>query len=241
VHANFAYIGWGLVWVAALFWAVMLVDRRMIALFAAVRILPATAQVQAVAAREMILPGGTTGWVVKPRARQTLILPILFAVLALISIRPLMNPGSQSVALVGDILLFGPIVIRFALTLRNSRLRADHDSITRVGWLGRVRSWPLTDIQQADVVGLRWSDWTVPALWFIGRDGTELFGVTSVLWDLDEVGALCVRLGVPISVGYIASRPQRLTLAKLATRGVQLLITGAFLLFSFLPLPPSNS
>lgn len=241
VHANFAYIGWGLVWLAALFWAVMLVDRRMIALLAAVRILPATAEVQAMSAREVILPGGTTGWVVKPRAHQTLLLPFLLAVLALISVRPLMNPGSRSLALVGDVLFFGPIVIRFVLTLRNDRFTADHDSITRVNWLGRVRSWPLADIQQADVIGLRWSDWTVPTLWFIGRDGTELFGATSVLWNLDEIGALCVRLGVPISIGYISSRPQRLNLARLATRGVLILITGAFLLISFLPLPPSNS
>ncbi len=241
VHANFAYIGWALVWLAALFWAVMVVDRRMVALFAAVRILPATAQVQAMAASEMILPGGTTGWVVKPRTHQTLLLPILLASLALISLRPLENPGSRTLALVGDVIFFGPIVIRFVLTLRNARFMADHDSITSVNWRGRVRSWPLSNIQQADVVGLQWSDWSVPTLVFIARDGTELFGATSVIWNLDEVGALCARLGVPISVGYISSRPRHLSLAKLAKRGVLFLITGAFLLISFLPLPPSNS
>jgi hypothetical protein len=219
----------------------MLVDRRMISLFAAVRILPATAEIQAVAAREVILPGGTTGWIVKPRTPQALLLPLLLASLALISVRPLMNPGSRSLALVGDVLFFGPIVIRFALTLRNSRITADHESITRVGWLGRVRSWPLADIQEAAVIGLRWSDWTVPTLWFIGRDGAELFGVTSVYWNLEEIGALCVRLGVPITVDYILKKPKRLNLARLATRGVLVLITGAFLLISFLPLPPSNS
>jgi hypothetical protein len=241
VHANFAYIGWGLVWLAAFFWAVMLVDRRMIALFAAVRILPATAEVQAMSAREVILPGGTTGWVVKPRTHQTLVLPFLLASLALISIRPLMNPGSRSLALVGDVLFFGPIVIRFALNLRNGRITADHDSISRVNWLGRVRRWPLADVQQAAVIGLRWSDWTVPSLLFIARDGTELFGATSLSWNLDEIGALCVKLGVPISVGYIPRQPKRLNLARLATRGALILITGAFLLISFLPLPPSNS
>jgi hypothetical protein len=241
VHANFAYIGWGLVWLAAFFWAVMLVDRRMIALFAAVRILPAAAEVQAMAAREVILPGGTTGWVVKPRAHQAFLLPLLLAAAALISIKPLENPGSGPLALAGDVLFFGPIVIGFALTLRNSRITAGHDSITRVDLLGRVRSWPLMDIQQAAVIGLRWSDWTVPSLWFIGRDGTELFGATSLDWNLDEVGALCVKLRVPISVGYVTSRPKRLNLARLATRGVLVLITGAFVLISFLPLPPSNS
>jgi hypothetical protein len=241
MHANFAYIGWGLIWLAALFWAVMLVDRRMIALFAAVRILPATAEVQAMAARELILPRGTTGWVVKPRVHQAVLLPLLLAAVALISVKPLENPGSGPLALVGDVLFFGPIVIGFALTLRNSRITASHDSITRVDLRGRVRSWPLTDIQRAAVIGLRWSDWTVPSLWFIGRDGTELFGVTSLYWNLDEIGALCVKLGVPISIGYVPRRPKRLNLVRLATRGVLVLITGAFLLISFLPLPPSNS
>ena len=241
VHANFAYIGWGLVWLAALFWAVMLVDRRMVALFAAVRILPATAEIQAMAAREVILPGGTTGWIVKTATPQALLLPLVLASLALISVRPLMNPGSRSLALVGDVLFFGPIVIRFALTLRNSRLTADHDSITLVGWLGGVRSWPLADIQEAAAIGLRWSDWTVPTLVFMGRDGAVLFGATSVLWNLDEIGALCVRLGVPITFDYIPRKPKRLNFARLATRGVLVLITGAFLLISFLPLPPSNS
>lgn len=239
-HANFAYIGWGLVWLAALFWAVMLVDRRMTALFAAVRILPATAEVQAMSAREVILPGGTTGWVVKPRAQQTLLVPFLLAALALISVRPLMNPGSRTLALVGDVLFFGPAVIYFALTLRNARITADHDSITGVNWLGRRRTWSLAGIQQAAIIGLRWSDYTVPSVWFIGRDGTELLGVTSLYWNLDEIGALCVKLGVPISVGYVPRR-KRLNLARLATRGVLILITGAFLLISFLPLPPSNS
>lgn len=239
-HANVGYIGWALVWLAALLWAVTLVDRRMIALFAAVRILPATAEIQAVAAREMILPGGTTGWVVKPSVHQAFLLPILLAALALISVRPLMNPGSRTLALAGDVLFFGPIVIRFALTLRNCRLTADHDSITTVDWRGRTRSRSVADIEEAAAIGLRWSDWTVPTLLFMGRDGTQLFGVTSAFWNLAEVGALCVRLGVPITDDYIPP-PRRLSLARLAKGGVLLLITGAFLLISFLPLPPSNS
>jgi hypothetical protein len=240
-HANFAYIGWGLVWLAALFWAVLLVDRRILALFAAVRILPTTAKVQAMASREMILPGGTTGWVVKPRAQQTLLLPLLLAALALISVRPLMNSGSRPLAVLGDVLLFGPLIVRFALTLRNSRIMGDLSSMTRVSWLGRTRSWPLADIEWAAVVGARWSDWAVPALWFIGRDGTFLFGASSLYWNLDEVGALCVKLGVPISTGYVSERPRRRSPVRLAMSLAAILITGAFLVSSFLPLPPSNT
>src|SRR5258708_22657937 len=66
VPANFAYIGWALVWLAALFWAVMLVDRRMGALFAAVRLLPPTAQGPRMAAHEMISTGCPTGRLAQP-------------------------------------------------------------------------------------------------------------------------------------------------------------------------------
>jgi hypothetical protein len=239
-HADFAYIGWALLWLAALFWAITLLNRRMLVLFGAVRILPATADVRALAGREVILPGGTAGWVVKPRAQEALFLPLLLAALALISVRPLMNPNSRTLALVGDILLFGPIVLRLALTLRNSRVTADRTSITRADWLGRIRSWPVAEIQQAAIVGLRWSDWAVPALLFIGRDGKELFGVTSLNWNLDEIGALCVSLGIPLSVGY-AGQPRRVNRLRLALSLGALLITGALLVFSFLPPPPTNT
>jgi len=239
-HANFAYIGWALVWLAALFWAVLLVDRRVMALFAAVRILPAAAQVQALASREVILPGGTTGWVVKPRPQQTLLLPFLLAALALISVRPLMSSGSRPLAVLGDILLFGPLIVRFALTLRNGRIMGDQSSMTRVSWLGRARTWPLSDIELAAVLGVRWSDWAVPAIWFIDGDENFLFGASSLYWNLDEIGALCVKLGVPIE-DYVPIRPRRRSLARLAVSFAALLITGAFLVYSFLPLPPSNT
>jgi hypothetical protein len=239
-HADFAYIGWILVWLAALFWAVFLVDRRMLALFAAVRILPATAEVLALESRESILPGGTTGWIVKPRAQEALLLPLLLAVLAVVSVRPLMNPYSRPLALVGDVLLFGPIIVRLALTLRNARVMADRSSITRADWLGHIRSWPLADIQQAAIVGLRWTDWAVPAVVFIGRDGMELFGVTSLNWNLDEIGALCVSLGIPLSFGYVPARPRRVNRLTLALSIGAVLITGAFLVISFLPAPANS-
>ncbi|HEV2027886.1 MAG TPA: hypothetical protein VGS16_05050 [Candidatus Dormibacteraeota bacterium] len=240
-HANFAYIGWILVWLAALFWAIVLLNRRMLALFAAVRILPATADIRALAGREVILPGGTTGWVVKPRAHEALLLPLLLVALVLISLRPLMNPDSRPFALVGDVLLFGQVIVSLALNLRNARVLADHASITRADWLGRTRSWPLAEIEQAAIVGLRWTDWAVPALLFVSRSGPVLFGVTSLYWNLDEIGALCVRLGVPLSVGYVPTQRRRINPVRLGMNLFAVLITGAFLVLSFLPLPPASS
>jgi len=45
--------------------------------FAAVRILPATAEVVALATRERVLPTGTTGWVVKPGRRKLSSFPLM--------------------------------------------------------------------------------------------------------------------------------------------------------------------
>lgn len=235
-RGDFAYVGGILIWIAALFWAVVLLNWRMSSLFAAVRILPATAEVLAVSTRERILPSGTTGWVVKPRAQEALFLPLLLGVLVLISARALINPDSRLLAVVGDTLLFGPILVRLALTFRNGRVLADRTSIALVDWLGRTRSWPLTEIQQAAIVGIRWTDWTVPTLLFIGKDGTELFAVTSLYWNLDEIGALCVTLGIPLSVDYVP-KPRRVKPLRVAISLGASLITAVLLWLSFLPLP----
>ncbi len=236
-HADFAYVGWMLVWLAALFWAIVLLNRRMLALFAAVRILPTTAEVYALAAREIILPDGNTGWVVKSRAQQALFLPLVLAALALISIRPLMNPDLRLFALAGDALLFGGIIVRLVLTFRNSRVVADRASIAIADWLGKMRSWPVADIELVAIVGLRWTDWAVPTLLFVGRDGSKLFGVTSLYWNLEEIGAVCLKLGILLSLDYVPTRPRRINGVRLVMRLVVTLITGALLALSFLPLP----
>jgi hypothetical protein len=118
---------------------------------------------------------------------------------------------------------------------------ADRSSISRADWLGRIRSWPLAEIQQAAIVGLRWTDWAVPAVLFIGRDGKELFGVTSLNWNLDEIGALCISLGIPLSADYVPAQPRRVNRLRLALSLGALLITGAFLVISFWPPPPASS
>jgi hypothetical protein len=234
---DFAYVGGLLVWIAALFLTVVLLNFRMQSVFAAVRVLPATAELLALSTRERILPSGTTGWMVRPRAQEALFLPLLVATLAAISVRPLMNPSTRLVALVGDTLLFAPVIVRLALTFRNARVIADHTSITYRDWLGRTRSWPLAQIQEAAIVGFRWTDWAVPAVLFIAPDGEDLFVVTSLNWNLDEIGALCVTLGIPLSVGYDPPQSKRWNRVRWAMNLVGVLITGALLVASFLPIP----
>jgi hypothetical protein len=238
-HADFAYIGWLLLWLAALFSAIVLLNWRMVAIFAAVKVLPATAEVQALAAREVILPGGTTGWVAKPRLNHALLLPLVFAALVSISLRLLLNAGSRPLALAGDLLLFTAAIAGLALSLRNDRLMADHASLTKMDLLGRMRSWPVAEIEQAAIVGLQWTDWTVPALLFVGRGGDELFRVTSLYWNLDEIGAICVKVGVPLTVGYLPRSSKRAKRLRFAIGFVGALISGVFFVVSFLPLPPA--
>jgi hypothetical protein len=235
-RGDFAYVGGLLIWIAAIFWSVVLLNHRMSTLFAAVRILPATAEILALSTRERILPSGTTGWVVKPRPQEALFLPLLLGVLALISVRAVLNPASRLLALVGDTLLLGPLLVRLALTFRNCRLMADHISITIADWLGRTRTWPVKEIQQAAIVGTRWTDWAVPTLLFIGNDGTELLAVNSLYWNLEEVGALCVKLGIPLSVDY-EPKPRRVKPLTVAVSLGASVITWVLLWLSFFPLP----
>ena len=148
-----------------------------------------------------------------------------------------MNPSTRLVALVGDTLVFAPVIVHLALTFRNARVTADHTSISYRDWLGRTRGWPLAQIQQAAIVGFRWTDWAVPAVLFIARDGEELFVVTSLNWNLDEIGALCVTLGIPLSFGYDPPQSKGLNRVRLAMNLVGVLITGALLVASFLPIP----
>ena len=241
IHSNFAYLGWLLLWLAARFCAILLLNRRMLALFAAMKVLPATVQVASLGAREVILPGGTTGWVVKPGAREAQLLPLVFAALVVISVRPLINTASRPFALAGDLSLFGLAIISLGLTLRNSRLMADRASITWVDLLGRARSWSVTEIDRAAIVGLRWTDWAVPALLFVGRDGRELFRLSGVYWNLDEIGAVCTLLGIPLTPGYVPIESKRAKRLRFAIGLVSTLISGALLVVSVLQLTPPSS
>lgn len=98
----------------------------------------------------------------------------------------------------------------------------------------------MADIELVAIVGVRWSDWAVPALLFIGRDETELFGVTTLYWNLDAIGAVCLRLEIPLSLDYVPTRPRRINRVGMAMNLVVTLVTGALLAVSFLPLPPGT-
>jgi len=54
----------------------------------------------------------------------------------------------------------------------------------------------------------------------------------------DEIGAIGVRLGIPLSIDYVPTRQRNINPMRSAMTFVVNLITGALLAFSFLPLQP---
>jgi hypothetical protein len=235
-HANIGYVGGILLWLAALFLAILLLNRRMARLLASVRVLPRAA----VAVAQTILPSGNAGWIVRPRLREALVLPLGLVVLALISIRPFMNPQTRALALIGDVVVFGPVAIAMVMTLRNARLFLDRTSIERIDRFGRSRSWPVSGIREVVIFGVRWTDWMVPSLVFVGSDGVEQFWISALVWDVGEVIALCAAIGVPVTNDYM-QKAQKRNWCRQLSRAAVLVVTGALLAASFLPLPPSTS
>ena len=238
-HPNFAFVGWVLIWLAALFTAIMLMNRRMEAVIARVRFAPTGAQVRDAGSSEVLVPGGA-GWVFKPKLRQLYLLPLGLVFFALISIRPLTNPDLRLLGLAGDFLLFAPILLLVGLGLRNARLTIARHAITTTDSLGRVRSWPTDQVQRLALVAVRWSDYGLPAVLFVGRDGSELFGLTSLWWDLDEIAAACVVVGIPLSIGYEPMTRARINWPKLAVSAYLFVVSAALFLLTFLPAPPST-
>lgn len=238
-HADVGFIGAILIWLAAMFGALMLVNRRMAADLAAAFVLPSPGQVLGLGAQGTVLPGGSVGWVIRPRLREAFFLPLGLALLALISIRPFTNPDTRLLAVAGDAIVFVPLLVHLVLELRNSRILVDRSSIRKVDWLGRIRSWPVTEIDVWALGGIRWSGWLIPVLILLGRDGSELFTVTSLGWRLDELGAAFLAVGIPLTLEY--EKVRRVNWTRRAFTFLITLPSLALLVLSFLPLPPSNS
>lgn len=196
------YVGWMLIWVAAAFGVTALVGRRLMRAQAALRQSLADAPSIGLGGLEGILPGGAVGWRIQPKMREALLLPIAVGVLALISITPFFNPQRRSIALVGDGLLLAAICIRWALTARNTRVLADRSSIMKVDWLGRVKRWTLPEVAHGDMFSVHTLYSNNACIAFIRRDGSELFLVSSFYWDLNQIAAVCMTVGIRLVGSY---------------------------------------
>ena len=200
--SEIGYVGWLLIWLAAILGVTVLAGRRLVRAQAALRQSLASEPSISLGAFEGIVPGGAVGWRIKPKMREALLLPVALGVLALISITPFLNPQRKSIALVGDGLLLAAIGIRFALTVRNTRVLADRSSIMKVDWLGRVRRWHLSDVPQGLMFSVITLYSTNACIEFIGPDGSKLFAVSGFYWDLNEIAAVCNTVGIPLTGTY---------------------------------------
>jgi len=164
-------------------------------------------------------------------------LPFVLAVAALVSIRPFMNPDHLLIASIADALLVSGALVGLALTVRNSRVMADTALLMKADRLGRIRRWPLTDIDQVADFNIQGPFSVIRSFAFIDHAGTELFTLTSMFWDLDEVETLCVSVGLPVDFDYYLTRDRprnrRLRAAILAVSLASTAVTA----WSIFPLP----
>jgi len=236
-RVDFAYAGWTLIWLAAAFGGIVLVTRKLANASVAPWARAITDLAFGVTGSEVILPTGTIGWSIRPRLKEVVVLPLVLAVVALVSIRPFMNPDHLLIASIVDALLVGAALFGLALTVRNSRVMADTALLMKADRLGRIRSWPLTDIDQVADFNVQGPFSVIRCFAFIDHAGTELFTLTSMFWDLDEVETLCVSVGLPLDFDYYLARDRprnrRLRAAILAVSLASTAVTA----WSFLPLP----
>ena len=239
-HPNLAFVGGVLIWLAAMFGAIMVVNRIAAAALSRMQVLPTKEQVQALAASPQLLSFGA-GWMVRPRVNELLVLPFALAVVALISSRPLMNADHGAAALIGEGVLLAAATARLLLTLLNSRFTIDRTTMAVTDWLGRTNSWPLEKVAGAVLGSVSAFGWWIPAIGFIGREEAYLLGRSSLFWKPDEIAAACVAAGIPLAIGgedFSVRRPispmYRVLALTVAVAEVALLAV------SILPGPPAN-
>lgn len=208
-HSVFVYVGLVLLWIAAISLVLNLINRRMAAAAFALRVAPVT-PVPVVA-------------VIKPRIQDALLPAVIVGLIALLSVKPLFDAGLRTIVLAADLVVLGPIAVRTILNLRNGALKFDADSVTQCAWNGRPHRWAISQIKCASVVSVQWSDLGLPALRFIGTGDTELFTVSSVMWDLRLVAGACLSHGIDVFFGDPRDRRRGINWARQAERLVVLL------------------
>ncbi|HEY6874829.1 MAG TPA: hypothetical protein VI384_00560 [Candidatus Dormibacteraeota bacterium] len=239
-HPNFAFVGGVLIWMAAMFGVIMLVNRRAAGAVARMQVLPTKQQVQTLAASPQLLSYGT-GWIVRARPTELIVLPFALALVALASEWPLMNRDHGVAGLIGEAVLLTAAVVRLLLTLLNNRFTIDRTTVAVTDWLGRTKQWPLETVATAVLGSVRAFGWWIPAIVFIGRDGAYLLVRTSMFWKPDEILAACVTAGLPVGLAgddfkiVLPISPQYRLLALAIV-----LAELALLAISILPGPPAN-
>jgi len=147
-----------------------------------------------------VVPSGGAGWIVKPSLNTSTVLRLglLCAVVILLTLRALLDPARTARAATLDVLIIGAAGFVLVVHFRNSKAIGDGDTITKVNWLGRSVSYPVSGIKHAD----RFRSSASRYLVFAGPDGRQLFRVAGIYWDFDQLDQLCDKVGIPETGGY---------------------------------------
>jgi hypothetical protein len=149
---------------------------------------------------ETILPTGGTGWIVKPSLRTSTVLRlgVLCAAVILLTLRALLDPARTAFAATLDVLIIGLVGLVLVVHFRNSKVIAERNTITKVNWLGRSVSYQVSEVNHAD----RFRSSASRYLVFAGRDGRQLFRVSGIYWDFDQLDQVCHKVGIHETGGY---------------------------------------
>jgi hypothetical protein len=156
----------------------------------------------AVGLDQSLLPTGGSGWIVKAtfNVRALIAIGLGGGFLALYTVpRVLGDPTREPIVIGLDAGIVGVGILALILYLRNSKVIGDRKEISRVTWLGRSRTFPLSDVLHVDRFRSGQSRYAI----FVGRDGKQLFRVSGIYWDFDQLDQMCSKLGLELVGDYL--------------------------------------
>jgi hypothetical protein len=145
---------------------------------------------------QSLQPNGELGWVVRPALQLRAVAAVGLGVgfVALTTLRVTGDPTRTALAIAFDAVLLAIAVLVLVAYFRNSKVIASRKQITRVDWLGRSTTYPISDVLHVD----RFRSGPNPYLIFAGRDGRQLFRVSGIYWDYERLDQLCDEVGLTL-------------------------------------------
>jgi hypothetical protein len=147
-----------------------------------------------------IVLSGESGWIVKPRLNSSAAIRLGVGCLAVVvlTLRALEDPARTATAAALDAAVIGIGGLVLVAALRNSKVIAHGREITRINWLGRASTYPISEILHAD----RFRSGASRYLVFAGRDGHQLFRIAGIHWDYHQLDQMCRESRIDLVGGY---------------------------------------
>jgi hypothetical protein len=155
----------------------------------------------AVGLEQSLLPTGGSGWIVRATLKRQAVLALGLGVgfLILFTLPRVLGDPTRTPIVIGlDAAIAGVGILSLVLYLRNSKVIGDRQQISRVYWLGTSQTFPLSDILHVDRFRSGQSRYAI----FAGRDGAQLFRVSGIYWDYDQLDQMCSELALKLVGSY---------------------------------------